>query len=152
MNWVVRIVSAVRTARAEVNVPPGAQIPLRLKDASPLVTQRLDRHRDLILRLARLSDAGALDGDVPQGSVQAVIEDATVVLPLAGIVDLDQERARLRKEIAKLDDEVAKIDRKLGNPDFLARAPEEVVDEQKARREEAEEALSRLKGALDRLG
>ncbi len=152
MNWVVRIVSAVRTARAEVNVPPGAQIPLRLKDASPLVTQRLDRHRDLILRLARLSDAGALDGDVPQGSVQAVIEDATVVLPLAGIVDLDQERARLRKEIAKLDDEVAKIDRKLGNPDFLARAPEEVVDEQKARREEAEEARSRLKGALDRLG
>jgi valyl-tRNA synthetase len=152
MNWVVRIVSAVRTARAEVNVPPGAQIPLRLKDASPLVTQRLDRHRDLILRLARLSDAGALDGDVPQGAVQAVIEDATVVLPLAGIVDLDQERARLRKEIARLDDEVAKIDRKLGNPDFLARAPEDVVDEQKARREEAQEVLSRLRGALDRLG
>ncbi len=152
MNWVVRIVSAIRTARAEVNVPPGAQIPLRLKDASPLALLRLDRHRDLVLRLARLSDAAPLDGDVPQGAVQAVIEDATVVLPLAGIVDLDQERVRLLKEIAKLDDEVAKIDKKLGNPDFLARAPEEVVDEQKARRDDAQEALSRLRGALDRLG
>jgi valyl-tRNA synthetase len=151
MNWVVRIVSAVRTARSEVNVPPGAQIALRLKDASPLAAQRLERHRDLVMRLARLSDVGPLDGETPQGAVQAVIEDATLVLPLAGIVDLDQERARLRKEIAKLDDEIAKIDRKLGNPDFLARAPEEVVDEQKARREDAVEAHARLTAALSRL-
>jgi valyl-tRNA synthetase len=151
MNWVVRIVSAVRTARAEVNVPPGAQIPLRLKDANPLSVQRLERYRDLVVRLARLSDVGPLNGETPQGAVQAVIEDATIVLPLAGIVDLDQERARLRKEIAKLDDEIAKIDRKLGNPDFLARAPEEVVDEQKGRREEAQEAHVRLTAALSRL-
>ncbi|HZH26966.1 MAG TPA: valine--tRNA ligase [Azospirillaceae bacterium] len=151
MNWLVKLISTVRAVRNEVSVPAAAQIPLRLKDATPLALERLDRHRDLILRLARLSDAGPLDGAVPQGVVQAVIEDATVVLPLQGIVDLDQERTRLRKEIAKLEDEIAKIDRKLGNPDFLARAPEEVVDEQRSRREDAEEASAKLREALTRL-
>jgi valyl-tRNA synthetase len=151
MNWVVQLVSAVRTVRSETGVPPGAQIPLLLKDATPLALERLGRYRDLVLRLARLSDAGPLGGDVPEGSVLDVISDGTVVLPLAGVVDLAAEAARLAKEIAKLDDEVAKIDRKLSNPDFLARAPEEVVDEQKSRREEAEEARAKLAEALARL-
>jgi len=151
MNWVVQLVSAVRTVRSETGVPPGAQIPLLLKDATPLALERLGRYRDLVLRLARLSDAGPLAGDAPEGAVLDVIADATVVLPLAGVVDLAAEAARLRKEIAKLDDEVAKIDRKLSNPDFLARAPEEVVDEQRSRREEAEEARAKLAEALARL-
>jgi valyl-tRNA synthetase len=151
MNWVVQLVSAVRTVRSETGVPPGAQIPLLLKDATPRALERLGRYRDLVLRLARLSDAGPLDGDAPEGAVLDVIADGTVVLPLAGVVDLAAESARLRKEIAKLDDEVARIDRKLSNPDFLARAPEEVVDEQRSRREEAEEARAKLAEALARL-
>jgi valyl-tRNA synthetase len=151
MGWVVRLISSVRAMRSEMNVPAGAKITLLLKDASPASLARLAAHRDLILRLARLERAEALSGEAPKGAVQSVLDEATILLPLGDIMDLAQERARLAKEIARLDGEIDKTAKKLGNEQFLAKAKQEVVEEQRERQAEAEQARARLKAALSRL-
>ncbi|MGB0683941.1 MAG: valine--tRNA ligase [Magnetovibrionaceae bacterium] len=151
MDWVVRLVSGIRAVRAEMNVPPGAKIPLLLKDASAETLERLTTHKDLVMRLARLDSADALSGDVPKGAVQQVLDEATVVLPIADAIDIDAEKARLEKEIAKLDGEITKHDKKLANPGFVDKAPEAVVATERERRNDAIEARAKLAEALDRL-
>ncbi|UKJ72670.1 valine--tRNA ligase [Azospirillum brasilense] len=151
MDWVVRTISSVRSMRSEMNVPPAAQIELKLKDAGPESLKRLDMHRDLILRMGRLASVEPLSGPVPKSAVQAVLDEATLVLPLEGIVDLDKERARLTKEIEKLSGEIKKIDAKLSNEQFVAKAPEEVIEEQRDRRDTAEQARDKLQKALEML-
>ncbi|WP_343717233.1 valine--tRNA ligase, partial [Inquilinus sp.] len=151
MDWVIRLISAVRTIRSEMNVPPAAELPATLRGASPETLRRLDTHGALIRRLARLATIEASEAEPAKGSAQAVIDEATLVLPLAGIIDLDKERARLTKEIEKNASEVEKIDRKLGNAQFLEKAPDEVVEEQRERRAEAQAAIERLREALARV-
>ncbi|TWA67930.1 valyl-tRNA synthetase [Azospirillum brasilense] len=151
MDWVVRAISSVRSMRSEMNVPPAAQIELKLKDAGPESLKRLDTHRDLILRMGRLSSVEPLSGPVPKSAVQAVLDEATLILPLEGIVDLDKERARLTKEIEKLSGEIKKIDAKLSNEQFVAKAPDEVIEEQRDRRDTAEQARDKLQKALEML-
>jgi len=153
IGWVVDLVNEIRSARSETNVPAGAQIPLVLVASSADVKARADRWGDIVRRLARLSDISFADA-APKSSIQLLIRGEVAALPLEGVIDLAAERARLAKEIQKLDVDIAKIDAKLGNADFLKRAPEEVVEEQRERREEAvarktkmEEALNRLKDA-----
>ena len=150
LDWVVRLISSVRTVRAEMNVPGGAKIPALLRDANDKTEKRLARHRDLIMRLARL-DSVAISDEVPAGSIQAVIDEATLLLPLADIIDIDQERARLNKEIAKLEGEIKGYEKKLGNQGFIAKAPPEVVEENRERRDSAAETHERLRDALARL-
>jgi valyl-tRNA synthetase len=135
-----------------MNVPAAAQIPLVLI-ARKETRERAGRWNDALKRLARLSDISFADAP-PKGSVQLLVRGEIAALPLAGVIDLNAERARLEKELGKIADDIARIDKKLGNADFMARAPEEVVEEQNERREEAlgrrakiNEALERLKGA-----
>jgi valyl-tRNA synthetase len=153
IGWVVDLVNEIRSARSETNVPAGAQIPLVLVASSADVKARVDRWGDIVKRLARISDISFADA-APKSSIQLLIRGEVAALPLEGVIDLDAERARLAKEIQKLEVDIGKIDAKLGNADFIKRAPEEVVEEQRERREEAlarkskmEEALSRLKDA-----
>ncbi len=150
MDWVVRLVSQVRSVRSEMNVPPGARFPLFHKDASKTTRARLKTYRDLIARLARISDIHPID-DVKPGSVQAVLDEAVFILPLGKVIDLSAEKARLDKEIAKIEGDIAKIDKKLANPGFLAKAPEEVVEEQRDRRETALRDRAKRTEALERL-
>jgi valyl-tRNA synthetase len=150
MDWVIRFISDVRSVRAEMNVPAGAKIALLIKDASAESLARLERHRSLIDRLARLSSVDVA-GEIPHGAVQLVLDEATLILPLADVIDLKAETARLRKEIGKLEDEVKKIDAKLGNAKFIAGAPEHVVEEQRERKAEAEAAMTKFADALKRL-
>jgi valyl-tRNA synthetase len=151
MDWVIRLISAVRTIRSEMNVPPAAELTATLRDASAETRRRLDTHGALIRRLARLSSIEPSEAVPEKGAAQAVIDEATLVLPLAGIIDLDKERARLSKEIEKNASEVEKIDRKLGNAQFLEKAPDEVVEEQRERRAEAQAVIERLREALARV-
>jgi valyl-tRNA synthetase len=153
IGWVVDLVNEIRSARSETNVPAGAQIPLALVAPSADVQARAGRWGDIVKRLARISDISFADA-APKSSIQLLIRGEVAALPLEGVIDLDAERARLAKEIQKLDVEVGKIDAKLGNADFIKRAPEEVVEEQRERRDEAlgrkakmEEALGRLRDA-----
>ena len=151
LDWVVKLISEVRTVRAEMNVPPSRLAPILLKDAAPESLARGARWIEAIGRMARASSFAALEGEVPPGSAQTVVAEATVVLPLAGLIDLDAERARLSKDRAKLADEAEKIARKLSNADFVARAKPEVVDENRDRLATAEAEVFRLDAALRRI-
>jgi len=151
MDWVVRMISAIRTVRSEMNVPPGAKIPMALKGAGADGTARLQTHNDLIRTLARLESAAPLSGEVPKGAVQAVVDEATVILPLAGVIDVAAEKARLDKEIAKLEAEIAKHDGKLANEKFTGKAPPEVVETERERRAEAAATLEKVREAQQRL-
>jgi valyl-tRNA synthetase len=150
INWLIRLVEEIRSVRAETNIPAGAQIPIVVSEASAETAGRLERHRPAIARLARVSDIQVVAA-APSGSAQIVIGEAVVSIPLAGLIDLDAERARLAKEIDRLTKEIAKIDDKLGKPDFVAKAPEEVVEEQRERREDALLRVDRMRAALGRL-
>jgi valyl-tRNA synthetase len=151
MDWVVNLISQVRSVRAEMNVPPGAQIPLYLRNADDEVLARAARHDALIKRLARVTELSALNGDVPKGSVQDVLGTTTLVLPIGDVIDIAQERARLKKEMDKLEAEIGKIDAKLGNQSFVAKAPPEVVEEQRERRDAAAASQTKIGEALARL-
>jgi valyl-tRNA synthetase len=150
IGWVVDLVSEVRSARSETNVPAGAQIPLVLVTPSSDVQERVARWGETVRRMARLSEIGFADA-APKSSVQLLVRGEVAALPLEGIVDLTAERARLQKEIQKIDADVAKIDAKLANDDFLKRAPEEVVEEQRDRRDEALARKAKIAEALKRL-
>jgi valyl-tRNA synthetase len=150
IGWLVDLVTEVRQVKAEANVPPSARPPLTLIGAGSVTRERLARHRELILSLARL-DAVREAETAPKGAAPFVIGEATGALSIAEFIDVAAEKARLAKEIGGLDADAEKTRRKLGNPDFVARAPEEVVEENRERLAEAEEAVAKLKGALERL-
>jgi valyl-tRNA synthetase len=154
IGWVVDLVGAIRSVRAEMNISPATQLPLVLAGASAETKARAGRWAEFIKRLARLGDITFADA-APQGAVQLVVRGETAALPLKGVIDLAAERARLQKEIAKVEADIKRVDAKLGNADFIARAPEEVVDGEREKREEAQarkgklvEALERLKGVM----
>ncbi|GEO80100.1 valine--tRNA ligase [Pararhodospirillum oryzae] len=151
MDWVVAVVSAIRSVRAEMNVPPGAKVPVLVRDANPATQALLDEHRALLLTLARLESITLADETPAGGVAQVVVGEATLVLPLAGLIDLEQERARLAREAKRLDGEVDRIDRKLENPGFMAKAPEDVVAEQRERRAEYDLQRQRVREALARI-
>jgi valyl-tRNA synthetase len=146
----IDVVSGIRSVRQEMNVPAGAKIPLIVVGSGEETGTRVEGQLQALTRLARLSEV-TYGSDVPKDSAQIIIGEATFVLPLAGVIDLDAERVRLKREIAKEEVEIGKIDKKLGNEQFVAKAPEEVIEEQRERRTEAEAKLERLKAALARL-
>jgi valyl-tRNA synthetase len=149
IGWLIRLISEVRSVRAEMNVPAGAKVPLIVAGASEETIARAGRHEETLLRLARLD---SLDfGKPPQGAVQIVLDEATLALPLAGIIDVDAEQKRLKREIDKVGSEIAQLDAKLSNEKFVSRAPEHVVEEQRERKVEAEATAAKLEQALKRL-
>jgi valyl-tRNA synthetase len=151
MDWVVRLISQIRAVRSEMNVPPKALVPLLLKDAGSEAGAAMETHGELIKRLARLDSLGVLDGEVPKGAVQDIIDEATIVLPIADVIDIAAEQARLEKEIAKLDGEVKRFEGKLANKKFTAKAPPAVVETERERLEDACQARDKMNEALGRL-
>jgi len=150
MQWVIELVQGVRSIRSEMNVPPAAKIALVLKDASPETKERLDTHHHIIATLARLSTTATADA-FPQGSAQFVVGEAVAGLPLGDVIDFAKERTRLEKELKKAEDEIARFDAKLSNEQFVSRAPEDVLQEQRDKRAAAAALAARLKEALTRL-
>ena len=146
MNFVTRLISSVRNVRAELNVPAGAQIKLLVKGASETTKARLATHDAIIKKMARLGDVSLTDA-VVKNAAQAVVDEATMILPLEGVIDLEQEKARLAKEIAKWQDEIKKVDVKLANENFVARAPQEVLDEHHERKTNAASMIAKLEAA-----
>ncbi len=151
IDWLIRAIGALRVARNELGLPPATKLRLDVHDAAPETARRLQRHREALLRLARLSDVGTAEGAPAQGALQVIVDEATFALPLAGAIDLDEERRRLDKELAKAVAELARFDQKLANPKFVERAPAEVVDEQRSRRAEAEQTRQKLAAARARI-
>ncbi|MEM9441670.1 MAG: valine--tRNA ligase [Pseudomonadota bacterium] len=151
IDWLVRTIGAIRTARNEVSVPASARISLNVHGALDVTKKRLQRHEAAMARLARLASVEPSDAAIAKGSLQVVVDEATYALPLADVIDLDQERQRLQKELSKVEGDIAKIEKKLGNPQFLERAPADVVEEQRNRREELARSRDKLAAALARI-
>ncbi|MEZ7845727.1 MAG: valine--tRNA ligase [Rhodospirillales bacterium] len=151
MDWVVRLISQVRTIRSEMNVPPGAKIPLILKDAGERAQSCLVNHANLLKRVARLSSLELLSGDVPAGSVQDVIDEAILILPISETIDLTEEKSRLDKEIDKQTAEIDRFEKKLSNERFVTSAPDEVVATERQKLADAQQTKIKLQEALERL-
>jgi valyl-tRNA synthetase len=151
MDWVVRLITQVRSVRAELNVSDAAKVPLILKNADDIAISCVERHGELIKRLARLEDLEISDAEVPEGAAQSVLDTTTLVIPLAGVIDVGEEKARLEKEIAKLDSEIDRIDNKLGNKNFTSKAPAEVVEAENTKREDYTRSREKVQEALSRL-
>jgi len=147
---VVDLITEVRSVRAEMNVPAGAQVPLVLVEAKAESAARAAAWDDALRRLARLSDITFAHA-MPHESVQMVVRGEVAALPLAGVVDLGAELARLNKEAAKLDQEVSRIDGKLSNAAFVARAPEEVVEAEREKRDEYIARKAKVVAAITQL-
>jgi valyl-tRNA synthetase len=151
ISWVVKLISEIRTVRSEMNVPPSVKTPVFLKDAAPATLARAKTWEEAIFRMARASAIGPLSGDVPPGSAQAVVNEATVILPLAELIDLSAERARLQAARAKLAAELEKVSAKLSDEKFVQRAPEAIIAENEERRENFSAEIARLDAALARI-
>jgi valyl-tRNA synthetase len=150
IGWVIDLISAIRSVRTEMNIPPASQIPLVLASASDKTRSRADRWADMIKRQARIADISFVDAP-PQGAVQLLVRGDIAALPLKGVIDLAAEKTRLEKELAKVDSDLARVDAKLGNAAFVARAQEEVVEAEREKREEALARRAKILEALERL-
>ena len=151
INFVIDIISEIRTMRAEMNVPLSAKPDLVLRGMNEAQASIIADMDASILRLARVSAVQVHEGDMPKQSARSTLASVDIALPLAGILDFDAERERLQKEIAVTDIEITKISKKLGNESFVAKAPEAVVEENRRRLAEEESRKAGLEAAFSRL-
>jgi valyl-tRNA synthetase len=150
IDWLIRLVTEVRSVRAEMNVPAGARVPLVIVGASDDTKARVAAHGETIKRLARIETLDFAEAP-PASSVQMVLDEATLAMPLEGVIDIGAESQRLKREIDKVESEIAQITAKLANEKFVSRAPEHVVEEQRERKSDAEVTAAKLEQALKRL-
>jgi len=145
----IELISQVRSVRTEMNVPAGAKVNLVMTSGGKAVEERLERHADTIKRLARLETIAP--GSAPKGSAVIVAGDVSAAIPLEGVIDMDAERKRLAKSIAAHESDIAKMVAKLSNPDFMARAKPDAIEESRERKDELDGLVARLKSALSRI-
>ena len=150
VDWLIKVISELRSVRAEMNIPPGRKSPALLIGASKETQARMQTYAEALERMARIEN-WSVEKTAPKGAIQAVVDEVVFALPLAGLIDLDAERDRLSKEIMKARQEIEKIDKKLTNKNFTERAPEAVVNEQHRRRSAFESELEKLSSALANL-
>ncbi len=150
MNWVVGLIEQIRSVRAEMRVNAGAKIPMVQLELDDLGKAALERNLPMIMRLARIEELTEAS-EAPKGSVTMAVEGGTFCLPLADIIDVDSEKARLTKLIEKLEKELNGIKGKLSNEKFVNNAPEAVVAENRARIETGGEELKILQEAFERV-
>ncbi len=150
INWLVDLVSGIRSVRSEMNVPPAAMAPLVMVGANEMTKARLERHDSAIKRLARVDDVTFAEA-APKGSAQIVLGEATACLPLGSLINLEAEAARLQKELGKVTEEVARIHKKLSNEKFVANAAPEIVAGEREKLVEFQEAQEKLNNALARV-
>jgi valyl-tRNA synthetase len=150
VDWLIRLVSAIRAARTELNVPPGAKLALHVRDAGEQTRARLVRNEAALKRLARIDTVSS--DEVSGGAAQVVVDEATFILPLEGVIDTEAERSRLSKALQAAEKERDGLAGRLNNPSFVERAKPEAVE--KARADHAEKAsdAEKYRAALARLG
>ncbi len=150
MTWVISLIEAVRSARAQMHVPAGLKIPMVVTSLDTAGQAAWDRNEAMIKRLTRVESLEHLD-TFPKGCLTVAVEGGSFGLPLADIVDIDEEKARLEKTLTKLDKELGGLRGRLKNPKFVDSAPDEVVEETRANLALREEEAAQLRAALGRL-
>ncbi len=150
MNWVISVIDNVRSARAQMHVPAGLKIPMLVSELDDAGRNAWDRNQALIMKLARI-DSLTEASEFPKGSITVAVEGGSFGLPLADIIDIDAEKARLEKTLGKLAKELGGLRGRLNNPKFVASAPKEVVEEARANLAAREEEETKLQAALNKL-
>ena len=150
MNWVTGLIDEVRSARAQMHVPAGLKVAMLRHDLDRAALQALGNNQALILRLARLESITQADTS-PKGAITVSVEGGRFSIPLAGIIDIGEEKARLNKTIEKLQKELSGLRGRLKNPNFVASAPPEVVEESREKLALGDEEIEKLSKALSRL-
>jgi valyl-tRNA synthetase len=150
INWLVKLVSEIRTARTELNIPPGSKLPIYVGEAEFISRDRMRRNAAAVYRLARVEMGTA--GEISTAGIQVVVDEATYYIPFEGVIDLDAERSRITKAIEAATKERDALAGRLSNAAFVEKAKPEAVE--KARADHAEKAAEaeRLTAALARLG
>jgi valyl-tRNA synthetase len=150
MNWVIGLIDNVRSARAQVHVPAGAKVPLLVAGLDDQGQSAWNNNHVLIQRLARIESLTHVDA-FPKGCVTIPMEGGTFGIPLADLIDVAEEIARLEKTMQKLGKELGGLRGRLNNPNFVASAPDEVVAEAQANLALRENEEAQLKAAIARL-
>jgi valyl-tRNA synthetase len=150
IDWLIRLVGAIRAARVELNVPPGARLPLHVHNAGTETAKRLERNAPALQRLARVASisTSAAQG----GAAQIVVDEATFILPLEGVIDIGAEQARLTKAAEAAEKERDSLAARLANPSFAERARPEAVEKARADHDEKASDAEKYRAALARLG
>ncbi|MBE6467574.1 MAG: valine--tRNA ligase [Alphaproteobacteria bacterium] len=151
IDWAIDVISAIRSLRAEMNLPAGAKLKACIKDDNDKIATYIKDFANIICSLARLESIEILQSEVTPDMVQTVCQTSTILLPLKGVVDFSAERERLQKELASLEKNLAGYAAKLSNPNFVERAPAKVVEEEKKRQAEALENKAKVEEALERI-
>jgi valyl-tRNA synthetase len=146
IEWLIGMITEIRSLRNDLGVPAGAKVPMMLVNPSATDTGRLQRHDDVLRRMARLDDTGAADA-LPAGSVSTVVGGSVLALKIGDLIDKAEAQKRLDKEIATLEKDILSTEKKLANSDFVARAPEEIVEENRERVKDWTVRRDKLKAA-----
>jgi valyl-tRNA synthetase len=150
IQWVIKIISDIRTVRADMNVPAGAQIPLHYGEGNDVITKRLAAYGETISKMARLSTIEI--GEIHQeGMVPVLVDQDTFMLNIGNVIDLNAEKLRLSTRLKDVQKEIMQLDGKLKQPDFVSKAPADVVEKNQARLSEAQLQQQKLEIALSRL-
>lgn len=150
INWLIEMISSIRSVRIEMSVPAGAKADIVIVDANAETRRKTEANLSSLMRMARLSDVSFAEA-TPSGSAQIVMGEAVVCMPLKGVIDVEAEKKRLLKDIGKVEQDIAKVNGKLNNEKFVARAPEDVVAQERERLQEASDKRDMLNVALERL-
>ncbi len=145
LEWVKQFIVAIRNIRGEMDIAPSKPLPVLVKNVNENDQRRLTQNEQFLSSLAKLESIEVL-GDNEQGpaSASAVVGDLSLLIPMAGLIDKEAELARLEKAIEKLEKDAAKTRGKLGNENFVGKAPAAVIDKEKAKLAEAESALAKM--------
>ncbi|WP_243614634.1 valine--tRNA ligase [Shimia aestuarii] len=150
MNWVISVIENVRSARSQMHVPAGLKIPMLVSELDEAGKAAWARNETLIKKIARIDSLTDVT-DFPKGTITVTVDGGTFGLPLADIIDIDAEKARLEKTLGKLAKELGGLRGRLNNPKFVESAPDEVVEEARENLAAREEEEARIRSALDRL-
>ena len=150
MNWVIDLIESIRSARAQMHVPAGLHLPMLQLELDDTGQAAWARNETLIKRLARIDSLTAVN-EMPKGCITIAAEGALFALPLADVIDIDEEKARLEKTLGKLAKELGGLTGRLNNPKFVASAPDEVVDETRELAAQKQAEKAKLEAALTRL-
>ncbi len=150
INWLIDVVSEIRSVRFEMNIPAATLAPLIIVEGGKLTQRRVQRYEALLKKLARIETIDFAD-KVPAISAQMILGEAVFCLPLGQLIDLQAERARLIKDIHKIEQDIEKISTKLDNPKFIANARPEIVEAEHNRVIELRAAQKKISIALERL-
>jgi valyl-tRNA synthetase len=151
VDWLIRLISATRTAKVELNIAPGTKMTAHVRDSDEALQKRIARQASALDRVGRL-ESFSFDPAPEGATAQIVIDGATYVLPLAGAIDIDAEKARLNKALEAVSKEAKSLEGRLGNANFVEKAKPEAVEKARADLADKSAEAERLQAALDRLG